>query len=57
MGKSIQINNGKIYIIRGIYADPLPNTDFQQQVVLAYSSLERAKDTNCGSVWRRNQSS
>lgn len=51
MGKSIQINNGKIYIIRGIYADPLPNTDFQQQVVLAYSSLERAKDMNWGSVW------
>ena len=56
IGKTIRINNRKIYTIRGVIADALPNTDFQEQVLLAYSSLDEAKSTNWGSVYSNNMS-
>ena len=48
IGKTIRINNGKTYTVRGVFADALPNTDFQQQVLLAYSSLDDANSNNWG---------
>ena len=56
IGKTIRINNGKIYTIRGVFADASANTDFQEQVLLAYSSLNEAKSTNWGSVYSNNMS-
>ncbi len=51
IGKLISINNGKTYTVRGVFADASANTDLQQQVLLAYSSLDDAKNNNWGTVW------
>ena len=50
IGKLIRINNDKTYTVRGVFADASVNTDFQQQVLLAYSSLDDAKNNYWGIV-------
>lgn len=51
IGRSIKVNNDKVYTVSAVFNDAPPNTDFQSKVYLAYSSLEGAKEDSWGSIW------